>query len=186
MATMRIRFISGNPFKIGEVRTILSRHAINVVAVKLKLEEIQIFDVKKIIEDKAIQAYHQVGWPLFVEHTVLALEALKGFPGGVTEVFWETLKPAGLCDLVNSVGKDGVTAQTHIAYCDGKGIKFFAGEVRGRIASSPRAPEQFQWDCVFIPEGHSETFAEMGERKHAISMRAIALENFARHLRGTP
>lgn len=180
---MRVRFISGNKFKIAEAQHILSRRAIDVVPVNLKLEELQAFDVTRIVEDKAVQAYHRVGWPLFVEHTILVLEALNGFPGGLTEVFWETLKPEGLCELVNKTGKDRVEAQTHVAYCHGKTIQVFKGEVCGRIASSPRAVEQFQWDCVFIPDGHTETFAELGDRKHEVSMRKRALEKLAAHLR---
>jgi XTP/dITP diphosphohydrolase len=179
---MRIRFISGNEFKIEEARKILSLHEIDVVPVKLKLEELQSFDVTKIVEDKAIQAYHSVGWPLFVEHTVLLLDALKGFPGGLTEVFWETLKPEGICEIVGHIGKDRVIARTHVAYCDGKDIKIFTGEIHGKIAPTPRTQELFQWDCVFIPEGHTQTFAEMGDRKHSISMRALALNKLANHL----
>jgi len=179
---MRIRFISGNKYKIEESTRILAQHDIEVVPVELKLEELQAFDVGKIVEDKAIQAYHRVGWPLFVEHTVLALDALKGFPGGLTEVFWETLKPEGLCELVGRAGRSGVVARTHIAYCNGRTIEHFVGEIGGAIAPAPREKERFQWDCVFIPNGYSETFAEMGDRKHSISMRAIALEKLARRL----
>jgi XTP/dITP diphosphohydrolase len=35
-------------------------------------------------------------------------------------------------------------------------------------------------DCIFIPDGESETFAEMGDRKNEISMRkklSINLKN---------
>lgn len=39
------------------------------------------------------------------------------------------------------------------------------------------------WDCVFIPEGHSRTFAELGAEKDKISMRRLALDKFAAHLR---
>jgi len=40
----------------------------------------------------------------------------------------------------------------------------------------------FQWDCVFVPNGHIQTFAEMGEAKDEISMRRKALDQFAAYL----
>jgi len=60
----------------------------------------------------------------------------------------------------------------------------FEGEVSGRIAEAPRGPRGFQWDCVFIPDGFSQTFAEMGEKKNDISMRRIAMDHFAKFLIG--
>jgi len=36
---------------------------------------------------------------------------------------------------------------------------------------------------VFIPEGHTQTFAEMGELKNEISMRRLALDRFATFLK---
>ncbi|HHF8283696.1 TPA: non-canonical purine NTP pyrophosphatase, partial [Klebsiella pneumoniae] len=40
----------------------------------------------------------------------------------------------------------------------------------------------FQWDCIFIPDGESETFAEMGDRKNEISMRKKAFDKFKEYL----
>ena len=49
----------------------------------------------------------------------------------------------------------------------------------------PAGPEDFQWDCVFIPDGSTMTFAEMGTDKDNISMRRKALDKFAAHLNAT-
>jgi XTP/dITP diphosphohydrolase len=43
--------------------------------------------------------------------------------------------------------------------------------------------KDFQWDCVFVPNGYSETFAQMGDRKNEISMRRKALDAFAAFLK---
>ena len=67
-------------------------------------------------------------------------------------------------------------------YCDGKQIKTFDGEINGRIVFPPRGNRDFQWDCVFQPEGHDQTFAEMGEKKNLISMRKIAIEKLKEYL----
>ena len=55
---------------------------------------------------------------------------------------------------------------------------FFEGEIKGSISSVPKGSRDFQWDCIFIPEGEIETFAEMGDKKNTISMRKIAFDKF--------
>ncbi|WP_432761591.1 non-canonical purine NTP pyrophosphatase [Rhizobium calliandrae] len=73
--------------------------------------------------------------------------------------------------MFGSGADTGVVARTRIGYCDGRRVHQFEGEIARNIAPEPRGDRAFQWDCVFIPEGHGQTFAEMGERKSEISMR---------------
>jgi XTP/dITP diphosphohydrolase len=112
----------------------------------------------------------------------LFIDRLNGFPGGLTQVFWDTLEADRVSELFGQAPDTGVTAKTLIGYCDGRSIHRFRGEVRGRIASEPRGDRAFQWDCVFIPDGFTETYAEMGDAKNTISMRRIALDALATHL----
>jgi XTP/dITP diphosphohydrolase len=54
------------------------------------------------------------------------------------------------------------------------------GETRGRIAEEPRGSRGFGYDPIFIPEGSSLTYAEMGEEvKNRISHRAKAFTALA-------
>ena len=78
---------------------------------------------------------------------------------------------------------DRVIAKTVIGYIDGKRCHVFEGEIAGTISSEPRGPRGFQWDCVFIPDGYQETFAELGDKKNDISMRRLALDKFADFLK---
>ena len=60
----------------------------------------------------------------------------------------------------------------------------FDGKVEGTIISEPRGSEGFGYDPVFLPEGQSETFAEMNaDRKNGISHRGQAVEALMRFLR---
>lgn len=53
---------------------------------------------------------------------------------------------------------------------------FFEGRVDGTIIESPRGGEGFGYDPVFVPDGFSETFAEMSaEQKNKISHRGRAM-----------
>ena len=183
---MRVRFLSGNEHKISEAVAILRPAGVEVVPLSVKVEELQNSNIRTIVNDKIIKAFHITGHPLFVEHTGLFIDRLKGFPGGLTQIFWDTLQADTISELFGQGENTGVTARTIIGYCDGRKIFEFEGEVRGNIARTPRGKTDFQWDCVFIPEGHSETFAEMGAKKNEISMRRRALDAFSAHLRAAP
>jgi XTP/dITP diphosphohydrolase len=181
---MRIRFLSSNPLKIAEVEAILAPVGVAVVSVQRKIEELQTADVQTLVRDKCIKAFKQVGHRIFVEHTGLKLNSLNGFPDGLTQVFWDSIKAERFAQLFGSQKDNRVVAHTQSGYCDGRTIRHFQGEVSGTIPCEPRGDRSFQWDCVFMPDGHAETFAEMGEeKKNKISMRRIALNAFAAHLR---
>nr|WP_246747385.1 non-canonical purine NTP pyrophosphatase [Nitratireductor aquibiodomus] len=181
---MRIRFLSKNKYKIEEAKTILEPLGVDVIPVTVSISELQTSDVGEIVRDKILRAFGQIGHRLFVEQTCLYLDALNGFPGGLTQPFWDALEADRFCELFGRGDRPAVTASTWIGYCDGQQVHHFKGEIRGSVASEPRGKREFQWDCVFIPDGYNETFAEMGERKNEISMRRIALNRFADHLRG--
>lgn len=59
---------------------------------------------------------------------------------------------------------------------EGEVLGEFAGSVEGRLVEKPRGSEGFGYDPYFIPEGHEETFAELGaEIKNGMSHRGRAL-----------
>ena len=177
---MTIRFVTHNDYKLKEVQKLLDETT--VIAAKLKIDEIQTDDVEKLVKDKLLKAFREVGRPVFVEHTGLYIESLNSFPGGLTQEFWDKLEADRFSELLGNVENTKAIAKTTIGYCDGKKIHFFDGEVIGKIAPEPRGNRDFQWDCVFIPEGYTETFSELGEKKNEISMRKIAFEKFNTYL----
>jgi len=180
---MRVRFLSKNTNKFAEVSAILGPIGIEVIPVAIPIQELQADNAEVLVRDKVLRAFGQLGHRIFVEHTGLFLDALNGFPGGLTQPFWDALQPERFCELFGRGERRSLTAKTWIGYCDGRRIYQFRGEIEGSIAPEPRGDRTFQWDCVFIPNGHKETFAEMGERKNTISMRRKALDSFAIHLK---
>lgn len=175
--------MSGNDHKIKEVRRILAPIGVDIVPVSRKIEELQTQDVHALVRDKLIKAFHEIGRPLFVEHTGLYLSGLNGLPAGLTQIFWDRLEAQRFADLAAALADDKVIAKTVLGYCDGRQMYLFEGAIEGTIPRAPAGPEDFQWDCVFIPEGYSKTFAEMGTDKDDISMRRLALDKFAAHLK---
>ncbi|GHT39192.1 non-canonical purine NTP pyrophosphatase [Bacteroidia bacterium] len=62
----------------------------------------------------------------------------------------------------------------------------FEGIVEGKISPEERGKGGFGYDSIFVPDGYSETFAELGaEVKNAISHRARAVEGLKKFLSST-
>ncbi len=65
----------------------------------------------------------------------------------------------------------------------GETLAIFAGELEGTISIEPRGKNGFGYDPVFIPTGHDQTFAELGqEMKNRISHRARAIGQLRAYL----
>jgi XTP/dITP diphosphohydrolase len=180
---MEIRFVSSNPHKITEVTAILAPIGITLIPAAIKIEELQTEDVQKLVKDKLIKAFKEIGRPLFVEHTGLYVNGLNGLPAGLTQIFWDKLQAEKFTSIVGNLPDPGLTAKTVLGYCDGRQFHFFEGSVEGRVPATPAGDPSFQWDCVFIPDGEEQTFAELGARKNAISMRRKALDKFTEFLK---
>lgn len=174
MSRDQLYFVSKNTHKQEEARQILSAAGIDVIADHSAIDELQTIDTVALVRDKALKAFQKIGRPLFVEHTGLYLDMLGGFPGGLTQIFWDSLKKERFAHLFASETAKA-SAKTYVGYVDGQRIHVFDGEVPGKIVS-PRVDHDFQWDCVFVPDGYDQTFSEMGAKKNEISMRRIALD----------
>jgi XTP/dITP diphosphohydrolase len=183
---IELRFVSRNQHKLDEAKKILAPLGVSVTATLYTIEELQTNNTDRLVKDKALKAFRHLGEPVFVEHTGLYLDELNGLPGGLTQIFWDTLEADRFSELFGQKGHNRVLARTVIAYIDGKRVYLFSGEVGGTITCPPRGTKDFQWDCVFVPDGHDKTFAEMGDAKNCISMRKKALDQFASHFTKGP
>lgn len=182
---MVIYFLSSNKYKIAEVTAMLNSKKLTVKPVSKKISEIQSQDMEEIVADKVLKAFEEIGRPLIVEQTGLLLHDLGGLPGGLTQIFWDSLQADKFSAYFASSTIVNATAKTVVGFCDGRKIHIFSGEIDGTIVNPPRGDRSFQWDCVFQPEGFNETFAEMGDRKNDLSMRKKALEKLKVYLEET-
>jgi XTP/dITP diphosphohydrolase len=182
MKAVDIRFISWNEYKLEEFLQLMNERGYSIQTLKKKIFEIQTENIQDLIEDKAVQAFTAIGRPLVIEHTGLSLVKLNGLPAGLTQMFWDRLEGDRFASLFGSPPTNGARATTVLAYCDGFRIRTFEGAINGQICEKPRGDRHFQWDTVFVPEGYSKTFAEMGLEKNKISMRARAVDAFVKWL----
>ncbi|MBR4621049.1 MAG: RdgB/HAM1 family non-canonical purine NTP pyrophosphatase [Salinivirgaceae bacterium] len=138
---------------------------------------------------KARYVYDRTGQNVFADDTGLEVEALNGQPG----VF--TARYAGPeCDSVKNMHKllddlaneNNRRAQFRTVIClkMGESEFIFEGVVKGTITRSFSGKEGFGYDPIFMPDGYSQTFAEMPmEEKNKISHRGLAVEKLVSFLR---
>ena len=165
-----------NRNKLEEFRRILPD--IEIVGVKLDIEEIQSLDPYKVVEHKAIEAYKANDYnPILVEETSLALRGLGGRPGAYIKDFCEETEMRRMIAESWLKGRDrAALAMVLIAVYDGAETQIREGSTAGTIAKGLRGTKGFGWDDIFIPEGETRTFAEMNHaEKDRHNMRRRAL-----------
>ncbi len=168
-------FATTNANKLREVSDILG---FPIEQISLELLEPQSLDVAEVVSIKAKDAYERAGKPVLVEDTGLEFLAWKGMPGALIKWFMDTVGNEGVLRMMTGETDRRAVAKTAVGFYDGSAVHVFLGELQGTVAAEIKGKSSFGWDPLFIPDGHTRSFAEMtGEEKNAISMRRLALEN---------
>ena len=181
-------FATTNSYKFLEASAIFAEFGYTLVEVPDKLVEIQTDSITEIVDRKAKDAFLRVGRPLFVEHTSLHIRYVNGFPGGLTSLILASFGDEKFCEVFGSPDRNEALGQTTIGYCNGRRVLQFAGQMEGRIATSPKGNllgwEQFGWSRVFVPAGFTQTLSEIGvNAKNKFSMRREAIEAFVKAIK---
>lgn len=181
----KLVFATNNRHKIKELQ-----HIIGESVKLLSLEDIgcleDIPETAPTLEGnasmKAFHVYRKYGYNCFADDTGLEVEALKGEPGVFSARYAGEMKDADanmdkLLRQMNGLTNRRARFRTVISLVtDGRETQF-EGVVIGMIPEEKRGNEGFGYDPVFVPEGHSKTFAEMGlHEKNEVSHRARAVQ----------
>lgn len=176
----RAVFVTGSPGKLAEARRILGAE---LESRQLDLPEIQSVELEAVIEAKVRVAFAELHVPVIVDDTGLFFDAWNGLPGALVKWFVETVKPEGICRMLDSFADRSAVARTVVGWYDGVELRSYSGEVRGRIAAVPVGDHGFGWDRLFIPDGSLLTFGEMTpDEKERFSMRWKAYNEMAEDL----
>jgi XTP/dITP diphosphohydrolase len=173
-----IIFVTSNDNKLREAETILG---VKLRREKLDLAEIQEMDQHKILDFKIRQAYEQLQVPVIVEDAGLFADAWNGFPGPFVKWQAETM---GHDIFAAILPKDNRKVMWRVCYgyFDGVEVKVFEGVTEGTFAPERRGENGWGFDPFFIPDGETQTFAEIGERKYEYSARRQAIEKLRDYL----
>jgi XTP/dITP diphosphohydrolase len=179
---MKLYFVTMNDYKAKEVAEYLENAPVDLQVFKYPIQEILNINLELIARDKALKAYARLGRPCVVEHGGLLIEALQGLPGGLSKVVWDSVADR-VCGFLDASDSRAAIAQTVIGYCDGQRVHLYKGETKGTISECSRGDYTFQWDPIFIPDGDTRTYAEMGfPEKGKYSQAAKAWRDFATYL----
>ena len=176
MPAMSWSLITGNVNKFLEAKAILGSR---IERIELDLPEIQAENTRMVAIEKARAGFAAAGKPIIVEDAGFELAMLGGFPGPFIK-FWEKLGGAeSICRALDGFPDRTATAVCVLGVADATGVRHFEGRVVGTVADHPRGKNGFGWDSIFVPNGHTRTFAEMSaEEKSAISHRRAAWTAF--------
>ena len=189
---MKLVFATNNKHKLEEVRDIVGDR----VEI-LSLNDINCNDEIPETADtlqgnaliKARYIYEKYGVDCFADDTGLEVEALDGAPGVYSARYAgdECDSEANMQKLLqNLTGKSERSAQfrTVIALIINGEEKLFNGVVKGEISTGKMGDSGFGYDPIFIPEGFSQSFAQMSsEMKNSISHRFRATEQLSNYLK---
>jgi len=177
---MKFTFITGNPNKAKYVAEWLGA---DVPQQKIHLDEIQTLDLHELVDHKVKQAYEILKTPVLVEDAQLSFTAMGNLPGPFIRWFIDELGYDGIVKILN-VYEDR-TAHGRICYAlyDGTEVKYFEGDMHGKIATQARGEGGFGFDTIFINDGYDITRAEMTQDDYAkTSYRKIALDKLKDYL----
>lgn len=184
---MRLLIATGNAHKTEEFRTILGADFEVVDLRSLPGFEPPVENGRTFEENaeiKAAAASLVFGGLVLADDSGLEVDALGGEPGtrsaryageGATDARnREKLRVAlAAAGLAASPGRFrcAIAAALH-----GKVLRTWSGAVDGEVRAEERGSGGFGYDAMFVPEGYTETFAELpGEVKNRLSHRARAL-----------
>lgn len=188
----KLVFATNNAHKLEEIRAILG-DKVEVLSLKDIQCDADIPETADTLEGNAVlkaeYIYRHYGLDCFADDTGLEVEALNGAPGVYSARYAGGEghdSEANMRKLLAEMeGKTNRKAQFRTAICliEGGAEHLFEGVVKGEIIEEKRGASGFGYDPVFMPEGYTETFAEMGsEEKNRISHRARAVQALCAYL----
>lgn len=190
---MRLCFATNNAHKLEEAKDIAG-DGFEIVS----LTEINCFEelpeTSPTLEGNSLQkaqfVFQKYNVPCFADDTGLEVDALYGEPGVFSARYAGGHKNSNdNIDLLlknlgtNSNRKARFRTVITLIGLEEKPI-FFEGIVAGSIIMERKGTSGFGYDPVFVPEGHTRTYAEMSlQEKSLVSHRALAVNKLQQYLK---
>lgn len=189
---MRLCFASNNKHKLEEIKNVVGRKFEILSLADIKCNE-ELPETRNTLEGNSLQKAEYIlqhyNTPCFADDTGLEVEALNGAPGVYSARYAGNNRNAddNMALLLQNLKNDTNRKAQFRTVITLIGLQaqpvFFEGVIRGEIITEKRGSSGFGYDPVFVPEGHSRTFAEMTlDEKNQLSHRAIAVKKLADYL----
>lgn len=192
----KIIVASGNLHKVQEFRQILENFDIEVLSKKEAGYISEVEETGSTLEEnskiKARAVYGATGCAVLADDSGLFVRALQWQPGVYSaryagEPSDDKSNNALLLRNLETEADRYAEFRCVLAYIMEDGSEhIFTGICPGTLLKELRGKEGFGYDPLFVPDGYSQTFAELsGIEKNKISHRALALRKFVAFLGNT-
>ncbi len=190
---MKLCFATNNKHKLAEAKDIVGKD-FQIVS----LEEINCFEelpeTSPTLEGNSLQkaefVFNKFGVACFADDTGLEVEVLDGEPGVLSARYAGEQKDSNenidlLLKRLHHFPHRTAKFRTVITLVGlDPAPMSFEGIVQGRITQERKGSSGFGYDPVFIPDGHTKTYAEMSlQEKSLLSHRALAVRKLEAHLK---
>ena len=190
----RIVVASHNLGKIKEIKKMLESLNVEVEsALELHLQDVEETGTTFAENAKLKSEYYakETGLWALGDDSGLCVKALGGRPGVYSARYapnrdFDKGMDSLLEELSQAESKDRSAAFVCVmALTSSTGkTKLFEGRIEGQIAESKKGDGGFGYDAIFIPEGYTQTFAELSQdEKNKMSHRGRALQKVLEHIR---
>lgn len=188
----KLYIASKNKGKVKEIQYVLKNSGIEVLSLTDAPEIPDIHETGSTFEEnafiKAKAVYDILNAPVLADDSGLEVDCLGGAPGVYSaryagEDATDEDNCIKLLSALKGVENRAAGFRCVLVLYDGKNKHVFDGVCRGTINHLPKGKTGFGYDPLFVPEGFSETFAELGpETKNKISHRGKALAGLKEYL----
>jgi XTP/dITP diphosphohydrolase len=188
----RLALATNNRHKLEEVKFILGDQIELLTLEDIGCRE-ELAEEQDTLEgnslEKAEYVFNKYKISCFADDTGLEVASLNGAPGVYSARYAGPQRNADdniallLENLEEAINRQA-QFRTVITLVSENGVYQFEGVVKGRIIEERRGTHGFGYDPVFVPDGFSETLAEMTmEEKNKISHRARAMQKLVDFLK---
>ena len=162
----KITFITDNPHKLEEAKSVLKNYEIVVESLQFDIDEIQHYNPLEITKSKVRAAYEKAGQPVVVNDSSWEIPALGGFPGGYMKdvVNWFTAED--FLALMKDKNDRRIILHDVVAYFDGEQLKLFISDQTGVFINQSRGKGTSMNQVVSMEDSGGLTIAEEFALRH--------------------
>jgi XTP/dITP diphosphohydrolase len=159
-------FATGNAEKVRDAQHACKDYDVDIVQLKVDIDEIQHHNPLKITEHKAKATYAQVQKPIVVNDSFWSIPALGGFPGGYMKDVNQWFETEDFVNLMKNKDDKTITLTDVNGYYDGKNYRAFKTIRHGRFIDKPRGNSGPSFARVVIMEDDDITISEIFDQSH--------------------
>ena len=162
----KIAFITGNPHKLEEAKSVLKDYDITIESLQFDIDEIQHYNPLEITKAKARAAYEKAGYPIVVNDSSWEIPALGGFPGGYMKDVANWFTAEDFLALMKDKNDRRIILHDVVAYFDGEQLKLFISNQTGVFINEPRGEGTSMNQVVSMEDSDGLTIAEEFALRH--------------------